>query len=285
VLPDYLSAILRALGFVALFQAAGVAMFLAIFHAGLADSTPAIRRLGRIAAIFGLAFVAAHFALEAGRMAGRLGGIFDPALQQRVLNSSMGAATALRCSGLLLLAIGLRGDGGPPRLLAITGANLAVFSFALIGHTAVNQARWLLAPLLLAHLSIVAFWFGALMPLHIVSRSESHASAAKIVGHFSRIAFWLVPGILFAGIAMACFLLPNFAALRDTYGTLLLAKLAGFVLLMALAAANKWRLGPAIERGEIPAIRMFRRVVSLEYTLIMVVLAVSAVMTSFFSPD
>ena len=284
MLPDYLSAILRALGFAALFQAAGVAMFLAIFHAGLADSTPAIRRLGRIAAISGLAFVSSHFALEAGRMAGSLGGVLDPDLQQRVLTSPLGATTALRCAGLLLLAIGLRGDG-PPRLLAITGANLAVFSFALTGHTAVNHTRWLLAPLLLAHLSIVAFWFGALMPLHIVSRSEIHTRAAKIVEHFSRIAFWLVPGILVAGIAMACFLLPNFAALRGTYGTLLLAKLAGFVLLMALAAANKWRLGPAIERGEVPAIRMFRRIVSLEYALIVVVLAVSAVMTSFFSPE
>ena len=43
---------------------------------------------------------------------------------------------------------------------------------------------------------------------------------------------------------MAVLLLPNLSALSEPYGKLLIAKVVGFALLMGLAAANKWRLGP-----------------------------------------
>lgn len=285
MLPDVLSAALRALGFVSVFQAAGVAIFVAVFHASLGDSLKIILRVGRTAAILALALVLSHLALEASRMTGNLTGVFDPDLQQRVLTSSMGATAGLRIAGLLVLLVGLSGNGGFAQLVAVTGANLTLFSFALIGHTSVDAARWILAPLLLVHVLIVAFWFGALLPLYAITLREKPVVAAKIVEYFSRIAFWLVPGILVAGIAMALFLVPSLATLREPYGMLLLAKIAGFALLMGLAAANKWRLGPAIERGEDSGIRLFRRVVAIEYILIVAVLAITAVMTSFFSPE
>ena len=53
-MPDVLSVILRALSFVLLFQAAGVAIFVAIFGRWLASSQVSIRRLGQAAAIAGL---------------------------------------------------------------------------------------------------------------------------------------------------------------------------------------------------------------------------------------
>lgn len=285
MLPDVLSAALRALSFVSVFQAAGVAIFIAIFHASLGDSLRIILRIGRVAAILALAFVVTHLVLEASRMAGTFAGVFDLGLQERVLSSSMGATAGLRVAGLLVLLIGLYGNGGFAQLLAVTGANLTLFSFALIGHTSVDADRWILAPLLLAHVLIVAFWFGALLPLYAITLRESSVVAAKLVDRFSQIAFWLVPGILVAGIVLALFLVPGFATLREPYGMLLLAKIAGFALLMGLAAANKWRLGPAIERGEESGVRLFRRVVGTEYILIVAVLATTAVMTSFFSPE
>jgi copper resistance protein D len=66
---------------------------------------------------------------------------------------------------------------------------------------------------------------------------------------------------------------------------LLLVKIGGFALLMGLASLNKWRLGPAIARGELPALTAFRRSVATEYTLIAGVLTATTVMTTFFSPD
>ena len=66
-------------------------------------------------------------------------------------------------------------------------------------------------------------------------------------------------------------------------GVSLAAKFAGFVLLMALAALNKWRLGPAIATGDKRALRSFRRSLGFEYVLIAAVLSITAMMTTFYS--
>jgi putative copper resistance protein D len=106
-----------------------------------------------------------------------------------------------------------------------------------------------------------------------------------IIERFTAAATWLVPGILLAGIVMAVLLLPNLRALSEPYGELLIAKVIGFAVLMGFAAANKWRLGAALVHGPAPSGRWFRRSVAAEYVLIAAVLAITAVMTSFFSPE
>jgi putative copper export protein len=55
-----------------------------------------------------------------------------------------------------------------------------------------------------------------------------------------------------------------------------------FAVLMGLAALNKWRYGPACAAGEA---RAFRRTVIVEYVLVCLVLAVTATMTTFYSPE
>jgi putative copper resistance protein D len=84
---------------------------------------------------------------------------------------------------------------------------------------------------------------------------------------------------------MAALLFPNMAALRAPYGRLLIAKVSGFALLMALAAANRWRLGPALAQATMQSERRFRRSVAAEYVLIATILTITAIMTSFFSPN
>jgi hypothetical protein len=105
---DILSVILRALGFVLLFQAAGVAIFLALFGQRLANSRSAVRQLGQVAALAGLVLVAGHYALEAARMAGELSGLWDASLQGMVWHSSSRAALIFRLVGLAFIAIGLQ---------------------------------------------------------------------------------------------------------------------------------------------------------------------------------
>src|SRR5260370_36085370 len=83
---------------------------------------------------------------------------------------------------------------------------------------------------------------------------------------------------------MAVLLLPNLSALNEPYGKLLIAKVVGFTLVMGLAAANKWRLGPALALGGVPSARWFRRSVAAEYVLIAAVLAITAGKKSFFFP-
>jgi hypothetical protein len=80
-MPDVLSVVLRALSFVLLFQAAGIAIFVAIFGRRLTTTEGAVRGLGQVAALAGMVLVVAHYALEAARMAGELSGMWDLSLQ------------------------------------------------------------------------------------------------------------------------------------------------------------------------------------------------------------
>jgi copper resistance protein D len=284
-MTDALSVVLRALSFVLLFQAAGAAIFVAIFGRRLASSRATVHRLGQAAALAAIVAVAGHYALEAARMAGEMSGMWDPALQSMAWNSSARAALICRLLGLLLIAVGLRGTGGRWTIVAAGGAALATGAFTLTGHTSVNVHRGALAALLMLHLLVVAFWFGALWPLYVASLCETPARAADLIERFTAVATWLVPVILAAGIAMAVLLLPNVSALSEPYGELLIAKVVGFALLMGLAAANKWRLGPALAHEPGQSGRWFRRSVATEYVLIAAVLTITALMTTFFSPE
>lgn len=284
-MPDVLSVVLRALSFVLLFQSAGIAIFVALFGRNLESSRIPIRRFGAVTAIAGMVLVAGHYALEAARMAGDMSGLWDPALQRMAWKSPAGAAFVCRLFGLLLIGIGLRRSGARWTMVAIGGVVLAAGSFTLMGHTSVHVHRAALAALLMLHLLIVAFWFGALWPLYAASSRETPVRAADLIEHFTVIATWLVPVILVAGTAMAVLLLPNVAALSEPYGELLIAKVVGFALLMGLAAANKWRLGPALISGTAQSGQSFRRSVAAEYALIAAVLTITAVMTSLFSPE
>src|ERR1700736_3192214 len=179
-MPDVLSAILRALSFVLLFQAAGVAIFVASFGRRLASSQVPVRRLGQAAATAAIVLVGAHHALEAARMAGEMSGMLDPALQGMAWNSPARAALICRLAGLLLIALGLQGAGRRSTIAAVSGAVLATGAFTLTGHTSVNPHRGALAALLMLHVLIVAFWFGALWPLYIAALRETPTRAADV---------------------------------------------------------------------------------------------------------
>jgi copper resistance protein D len=310
-MPDIVSVVLRASSFVLQLQAAGIVFFAAAFGPALTISLPSVRSLARGTAIAALVVAAAHYLVEAARMAGDMSGMFDSSLQNMAWTSTTGGAFSVRELGLLLIIAGMQNRSARMtadsffkssalmapafalrRLSArgftvagVSGAVLVTASFALTGHTATNPQRWLLAPLLLAHLLIVAFWFGALWPLCLVTLRESRERMARVVALFSAAAFWLVPLILVAGVAMAALLLPSVAALRTPYGELLIAKSVLFAVLLGLAALNKWRFGPALGQGALLAGRSFRRAVLAEYVIIVGVLSVTAVMTMFFSPE
>jgi putative copper resistance protein D len=282
--PDLLSVVCRALSFVLLLQAAGVAIFVAVFGRLLSASRAGIRAVGCWSAVAAMVFVAGHYALEAARMAGDMSGVTDPSMQMMALHSSGGAAFALRIAGLALIAFGLRGPGSAVRV-AMLGAVLAIVAFALTGHTSVSSHRVAAAGILIIHLLVVAFWIGALWALYLASLREPPAVAGRIVEAFSVVAVWMVPFILLAGGGLTALLLPNLAAFSQPYGQLLLLKLGGFAVLMGLAALNKWNFGPALGRADTGAASGFRRTVVVEYILICAVLAVTAVMTTFYSPE
>lgn len=279
--PDLLSVAVRALAFIAIFQAAGAALFLVAFGKRVTNVT-STRRLGVVSAAVGLALTIAHLGLDAARMAGDFQGVLDPDLQHLAWASKSGASTLVQAAGLLVILVALSLPTRAGIAWAGLGAAAAVGGFLLAGHTRSHPLRVVLAPLLGLHLLVGAFWFGSLLPLTFVVRDESRAAAADVLKHFSVVAGWLVPLILVAGLAMAYMLAGSLGILRRPYGELLVAKVAGFACLMLLAGFNKWRLVPALAAGE-SAIPLYRSIAA-EYGLIASVLTVTAVLTTFYSP-
>jgi putative copper export protein len=286
VLVDWVSVAARLASLVLALQAAGAAIFLVLFRREIGEAEAAVVRLGRVSAAFAFVFVGAHYALEAGRLAGSLTGALDGDLQRLVLGTTSAAAAGLRLVGLVLITAALWVPAAHRNgMRMMLGAFLVAASFAFTGHTVTHPPEMLLRPLVFVHVLLVAFWFGALAPLDRVVVRESTEAAGLIIERFSRLATFWVPWIAGAGAVMGVLLIGKWSVLAEPYGRLLLAKVAGFGLLMLLAAANRWRLGPAVGRGEPGAVHRFRVALALEAALIVAVLGATAILTAFHSPE
>src|SRR6202035_3925396 len=202
-MTDFAWVALRAASLVLLFQAAGAALFTAAFAHRLTRSAPAIRRTGVRAAAGALTVLAAQYLLEPVHLAGGWGRVAGASFHRLVLSSSTGAALAVRAAGLAGVAIGLRRDGLAATTAGVAGSLAALSSFALTGHPAVEARRLWLAPLLLVHLILVAFWFGSLWPLRQLCALEPREPSARVIEAISYAALGLVTLISLAGLAIA----------------------------------------------------------------------------------
>jgi putative copper export protein len=284
-LTDALVIGLRAIGFVALFQAAGAALFLALYEREMARaSADRLRLVARGAALVALVAAVLHYVLTPARMAGDFGSTFDPALEALLLRSNSGTAHIVRVVGLAILVLALDRASRINTWAACAGAGLALLSFVLMGHTVIHPQRWLLAPLLLVHVAVAAVWLGALAGLYLAARDTGTASG-PLVARFSAHAGGAVPAIFVCGFVMSVIFIRSFADLATPYGAMVLGKSLGFAVLMALAAQNKWRFGPRLLAGDGSAVPALQRTIKAEWVLIAAVLAATAVMTSLYAPE
>ena len=209
--------------------------------------------------------------------------MMDVGVQRGNWRRSPGVAALVAAAGLAIEYAGLRLKNAPGRTLSVLGAIAVTASFALTGHTT-DGAVWPPVRLLLAlHVTIVAYWLGSVVALTRLTQVATTPALYRISTAFSVSAVWIVPVILPLGVGVAVGLLPNLAALRTVYGGFLAAKVTGFVVLLALAAANRWRMVPALQREPLEATQRFRRMLHAEYLLLIGVVSVTAVMTSLYS--
>jgi putative copper resistance protein D len=284
MMVDSVAVLVRGISFIAMFQAAGGAVFVTLFGSYLPASGAPIRRLLRIATMSAIALLLLQFSFEAARLAGEFSGLWDEAMQKLAWHSAAGAAVRLRLIGLLLVLVGLR-RRRIAGLLCIVGTLVLALAFTTVGHTVDHPQRTVLALLLLLHLLCLAFWFGAIWPLRQAVIHEAPAAAGAVLERFSRIAVWIVPGMLVAGGTLVVLLVPGLAVFGQPYGQLLLAKMTGFGALMGLAALNKLRLTPALLQNDPAAAPRLRRSLLGEYLIIAGVLGITAIMTGLYSPD
>lgn len=166
-----------------------------------------------------------------------------------------------------------------PSLLALLCAGAAM---AASGHAGSAEPQWLTRPLVALHAATMAAWIGALMPLGLALRAGGEGATAMLA-RFSCAIPWLLGVLLVSGAVLAVVQVGTPVALVSTaYGSVLLVKLALVALLLALAAFNRWRLTPAVVRGDPAGSDALVRAVVVEIAI--AVLVFGAVATWRFTP-
>lgn len=262
------------------------------FHALAADE----RRNPELAALFARAL---GWLCAVGLLVSALGmlvltanmqgvGIFavDPTMLLTMIGETdVGTAWMIRMAALLVAAgAAWRADRRPraaTAIVAIAGA-LALGSLAWTGHAGATEGL----PGLLhrasdaLHMIAAAIWLGAILAFLLLLRSlrEAEPDAGQVARIARSLDSFAVTGTICVSVIAATGLINAEltvgirnagASLAAPYGQLLVAKLFLFASMLALAAANRWRLVPALgaspASGDIcAAIRTMRRSLILE---------------------
>jgi putative copper resistance protein D len=166
-----------------------------------------------------------------------------------------------------------------PRLRAVTtlGA-LAAMTLVWSGHAAASEgmAGWLHLAGDAVHILAAALWIGGMACLLLTLRPARAHLAESMLRAFAWIgtivvALLIVTGLLNIGMTIGVEGLGT--ALAATYGKLLAIKIGLFLVMLALAANNRFRLTPAFERDRHRALPALRRAIAMEIGLAILILA------------
>lgn len=275
----------KALTYGTCFVASGGSIFWVIFQAQLRESERlSIRQVTVVSAVSCIALSVLRILLMNVMMCDDWSGALDVDMTGNILSSSEGLATGMRVAGLMLVVVLPQAKMRTGFLIfPLLGAALATLSFGMVGHgvaLAANSGplpQWLVC----VHLLAVAFWLGALWPLHRATYSTDPAMVAAVMLRFGKVAVIVVAVLVGAGSSLMWQLLGGPEALwQTTYGNLMLGKLAGVACLIGLAAINKLLLTPRIQMGEASAILALRRSIRTELLVAGLILLATAVLTT-----
>lgn len=282
-------AVVQGLNYVALLLAGGLAVFLAWTTRDVRLTDAVRRRLVRT--LRGAALVAVLTAAAAVPLAGAyqlgtgLGGlvdldVVDPSLVQddlRVL------ALQLACLAVTSWAVGIQRSS----LLVDLNTALAVWSPALVGHTRAYEPSTLLVVTDAIHLSAGAIWIGGLVGLALTLPSVAGRplDGARLLSRFSMLAGGLVAALALAGVLLGWRIVGSWSDLfGETWGRLLLVKVGLVLVVLAIAAWNRFRLVPRVTEGvghddRRAGAGLVRRAVVAEAVGLVAVLAVTGFLT------
>ena len=226
------------------------------------------------------------FLLKGVALTGDASGMVDGEMLSLLWTTQSGSALRWQLGGSALLLAGLF----LPRIGAIfclIGSAAVLGAFLVAGHVADHVADrdgllLLLLVVLFLHLAVAALWIGILTPLRGLARTpDTHGTAADLGVRFGRLASIAVPAMILAGGAMAYALVGSLNAFFGTgYGRMLMVKLAAVAALLGLAALNKLRFVPALERGDTSAGDKLARSIAWEWGAVLLILLATALLTT-----
>ncbi len=252
----------RALHYAAVMLLFGVPLF--PLYAYRAPNAPLPTRLknwsGKL--LFGAAVAAfltacLWFHLVTAKMSGSLDAALDPdALHSVLYDTAFGRVWSVRLglSALLVAATGfyyLVSKTAPNWMFLTVLAAALLATLAGTGHTMLSDGmdHTIHIAADAAHLLAAGAWLGGLVSLGYVLTTEAE-TARDVLTRFSGMGTIAVAVLVASGLINSWFLVGNVSNLFGTpYGRLLLVKLGIFTVMLALAAANRFWLVPALSMG------------------------------------
>jgi putative copper export protein len=240
---EAVSIVLRWLLYIATVSCSGGILFRLSFPAAAAKLEGPLARqicLGSLAVLIVETFRLTVFQLEAG--GGDWTRAFAPDLRFMAFSTGFGYAVLLRAVSAILVLFGGRFDARIPSV----GAALMIGSYALEGHTADVGGSVLPPLILLVHVIAVHWWIGALPPLFQLSRGTNPDLLRETVEGFGRRAPWIVALLVLAGASLFALLSGGTIDPTHPYQQRLALKLLLVLVVLALAALNKFVLTPQL---------------------------------------
>lgn len=249
----------RVVTYAALMLAAGIPLYLLAAGRQASLDSGACRAAGLAA----LAAVAASvwWVLESiAAMAAMPVDQLDREMISAILEATpLGSVLAIRLAALVIAAIALFQRR---RVLGALAASLAFATAAWTGHAGATEAGQgtLHRASDILHLLAAATWLGALVLfLAAAIGGRDKDALVRHLSGFARTGSVIVLILLATGLANTLIIAGWPIDWRSDWFALLAVKLALFVIMLALAAGNRWRLTPALERdpaGNLRALKL-----------------------------
>ena len=272
--------ILKALLYVASFGSVGSFLFSLHFGKQLSEQQQSYcNYLSHKSTLFGLVITLLMILSVAGNLGGDLASVIDMLMLQLAIESKSGVGylTAFAGFAVMLISHNLKANANVVGL--IIGSIAVLFSFTLAGHSQLGGVFTQF--LLIVHLFGIAFWLGALLPFRWICLQDNTNNLGELAHRFGVFAILYVGLLLGAGLGYAYILLGELSLILTTsYGNLLLIKMLLVVALLSLAALNKFKLVPSLEKNHLQGVRQFQSSVKLEIILVLIILIGSSLLTT-----
>ncbi|MCO8276183.1 copper resistance protein CopC [Actinoplanes sp. TRM 88003] len=225
----------RWLGYVSLFLASGLVLFVALF---LPTGVPRRRLVTGARVAAAVAAVAWLVMLPLTLLY-----LYGQVSAWSSLPPTEYAVTAAVVGGSALAVVLLNRRRGA----AVSAAAIAVMAPAFVGHTRAATPEVLVIGADMLHLLAGSVWLGGLVGLALTlpGLSGRGGAAADVLARFSTAAAGVLAALVATGSLLAWRILGSWSALVDTsYGQLLLVKIGIVAVALAIAGWNRWSLVP-----------------------------------------
>lgn len=272
---------------------AGYTFFKQVFEQSEPHNNLAIANLKWIRASIIVALIANaiwFFASTGAMVEEGIQGALEPDMLGIIWDSSIGDGTLLRGLGLVLAIFAITShikfksvalSNNIKQSLLGLSLLLLSYTFSLFGH--VSELEVFEKVLLMLHVLVMAWWFGALFPLKQACHEQDYEQLYSLMDKFGRQASIAVSLLLIAGLWLAFQLVGNVCELfSSSYGQTLLLKLALVTSILGIAAKHKLKLVPQLKNSD--GREALSKSISIEMVVACAILSVTAGLTSVVGP-